>query len=64
MKIIACYSNTKMRNCQAGFLKTVIPFSTDIEKMGVHRAPALTYARCGSPAYAYQALWTELEKKL
>ncbi|WP_028303822.1 ParA family protein [Oceanospirillum maris] len=44
--------------------KTQIPFSSDIERMGEHRAPV----NCVSPktpgAQAYAALWGEISKKL
>lgn len=43
------------------FLKATIPFSTDIEKMGVHRAPVATYARTGAAARAFDALWSEID---
>jgi chromosome partitioning protein len=53
-----------MRKQHKGFLQTEIPFSTDIEKMGIHRAPVVTYARSSSAAKAYRQLWEELQKKL
>ena len=55
---------TRMGNSKYGFLDTVIPFSANIEKMGIHRAPVLTYAQNSSPAQAYNKLWNELRKKL
>ncbi len=51
---------TRMRHRHKSFLKTEIPFSTDIEKMGIHRAPVMTYAHSSSAAKAYQHLWDEL----
>lgn len=54
----------RMRKQHKGFLKTEIPFSTDIEKMGIHRAPVLRYARSCFAAKAYTQLWTELQNKL
>lgn len=42
------------------FLKTVIPFAADIEKMGIHRRPVLTYAHPRSAAQAYRELCTEI----
>jgi chromosome partitioning protein len=53
-----------MRKQHKGFLQTEIPFSTDIEKMGIHRAPVLTYARSSSADKAYKELWNELQQKL
>lgn len=46
------------------FLEASIPFSTDIEKMGIHRAPVMTFARSRPAAKAYNALWLELQSKL
>ncbi len=40
-----------------------IPFSTEIEKMGVHRAPVSTYAGKDFAASAYQEMWREIEKR-
>lgn len=44
-------------------LKGSIPFSTDVEKMGVHRAPVSTYSGKSSAAKAYSEIWKEIEKK-
>ncbi len=46
------------------FLKTAIPFAADIERMGQHRAPVLTYAARSVGGQAYRALFKELEKGL
>ena len=54
----------RMRKQHKGFLKTEIPFSTDVEKMGIHRAPVMSYARRSSAAKAYQQLWDEMSKIL
>lgn len=43
-----------------GFLKTVIPFSADVEKMGVHRMPLLAYSHACEAAKAYRALCDEI----
>jgi len=42
------------------FLKTAIPFSVDVEKMGIHRMPLLTYAHTSVAAKAYRALCDEI----
>jgi chromosome partitioning protein len=42
------------------FLKTVIPFSVDVEKMGVHRMPLLAYSHACGAAQAYRALCDEI----
>ena len=43
-----------------GFLKTAIPFSADVEKMGVHRMPLLAYSSICEAAMAYRALCNEI----
>jgi chromosome partitioning protein len=43
-----------------GFLKTAIPFSADVEKMGLHRMPLLAYSRACAAAKAYLALCDEI----
>ncbi len=50
----------RMRKQHKGFLNTEIPFSSNIEKMGIYRSPVLTYARTSSAAKAYHQLWDEL----
>jgi len=42
------------------FLKTAIPYSAEIEKMGLRRMPLLAYAAGKPPALAYRALCTEI----
>jgi chromosome partitioning protein len=42
------------------FLKTAIPFSVDVEKMGVHRMPLLAYSPACEAARAYRALCDEI----
>lgn len=46
------------------FLQTSIPYASDIEKMGVHRAPVATFARWTDAAKGYRALWRELTERL
>ena len=43
-----------------GFLKTAIPFSADVEKMGVRRMPLLAYSATCEAALAYRALCDEI----
>jgi chromosome partitioning protein len=43
-----------------GFLKSSIPFSADVEKMGVQRMPLLAYSEKSSAAVAYLALCKEI----
>jgi chromosome partitioning protein len=42
------------------FLKTAIPFSADVEKMGVRRMPLLAYSKTCEAALAYRALCDEI----
>jgi len=46
------------------FLATVIPFSSEIEKMGLHRAPVAAYAGGRAVARAYATLWGEIGARL
>lgn len=49
------------------FLNTVIPYSSDIERMGMHKAPVDTFAKSKQASYAYHELWeevSEIAKKL
>ena len=43
-----------------GFLKTSIPFSADVEKMGAHKKPLLAYSSACEAAQAYRALCNEI----
>lgn len=57
-------SMERMRENHKRFLRSTIPFSSDIEKMGLHRAPALSYAGRKSAVHAYHDVWAELEQIL
>ena len=59
------HKETMTRLCKQykRFLSTPIPFSSDIEKMGIHRAPVLSYSKSKSAAKAYKALWKEISNK-
>lgn len=46
------------------FLKAMIPFNADIEKMGVYLEPVIHSSPTGSAALAYQALYDELQSRL
>jgi chromosome partitioning protein len=43
------------------FLKTFIPYSVDVEKMGIQREPVARYAPKSKAALAYAGLWAELK---
>ena len=46
------------------FQESVIPYATDIEKMGVKRAPVLSYAGTRAAGRAYDDFWREITGKL
>lgn len=51
-------------NGRPGFLNSMIPYSSDIEKMGIYRTP-LGAVHPGSPASrAYLALWEEVRSRI
>lgn len=50
----------KMHNKYPRFMKSVIAFSVEIEKMGIHREPVLAYAAKKSPAQSYRSLFNEI----
>ncbi|MGQ7846457.1 ParA family protein [Granulosicoccus sp. 3-233] len=45
------------------FLKSTIPYSSDIEKMGQHKAPVDLFARSTSANAAYMKLWAEISEQ-
>jgi chromosome partitioning protein len=45
------------------FLKTVIPFTVEVEKMGLHRMPLLAYGAKLPIAQAYSALCREIQER-
>ena len=52
-----------LRKNHKSLLKNYIPFSSEIERMGVHRAPVSTYAGKDFAAKAYDKIWTEIEDR-
>lgn len=42
-----------------GFLNASIPYSAEVERMGVHRMPLVAYAPSSPAAAAYRELWAE-----
>ena len=46
------------------FLRTAIPNSALVERMGVHRAPIASYAPTSELARAYESLWQELQLRM
>jgi cellulose biosynthesis protein BcsQ len=44
------------------FLKSYIPYLSDVEKMGVHQSPLETFAGSSYAAQCYRDLWKEIKK--
>lgn len=49
---------------EQGMLTSHIPYASDVERMGVFRAPVQEFAAKGSAAYAYRQLWGEVRSLL
>lgn len=49
---------------QSGVLQSVIPYSADVERMGVYRQPVAAALPGSTAAAAYVSLWHEIEKRL
>ncbi len=41
-----------------------IPYATEVEQMGLRRAPLETFGRAGAAATAYRQLWAQLQRAL
>jgi cellulose biosynthesis protein BcsQ len=48
----------------AGVLQTSVPYSSDVERMGIYRAPLAEYAPRSRSARRYEALWEEIKENL
>jgi cellulose biosynthesis protein BcsQ len=46
------------------FLKSAIPYSSQVEEMSARRAPLTAFAPHSRPALAYAALWGELHDRI
>jgi chromosome partitioning protein len=55
-----------LERCHADprFLEATVPAASVVEKMGLHRAPLMTYAGASEAAQAFAALWDELAKRM
>lgn len=49
---------------QKRFMKAKIPFASDVERMGVHRAPVMASAPNSAASKAYQVLYAEVMKRM
>ncbi len=54
---------TKFRK-KKGFLKCLIPFLADIEKMGIYRKPVTAASPRGIATAAYKSLWQEISEHI
>jgi len=45
-------------------LPTAIPYASQVELMGLHRAPLGSFARVSKPAQAYRDLWLDVGKRV
>jgi chromosome partitioning protein len=54
----------QLRGQWPGVLRSEIPASAEIERMGARRAVVAAYAPGGKAAQAYEALWEELKPRL
>jgi cellulose biosynthesis protein BcsQ len=46
------------------FLEARIPYSSYVERMGIHRAPLATFAGWSAPAHAYEDLWKQIKSRV
>lgn len=46
------------------FFQHYIPYLSDVEKMGIHRAPVMEYANSSYAARCYRDLWNEIKEGL
>ncbi|MEJ2049243.1 MAG: ParA family protein, partial [Calditrichota bacterium] len=49
---------------QGSFLDSLIPYNSEIEKMGIYRSPLVHYRPDSKVAKAYQTLWQEIKSRL
>jgi cellulose biosynthesis protein BcsQ len=57
-------SMEELRKEYPKFLESRIPYSSVVEKMGIHREPVGSFSPRSIPSQQYQALWTEIKKSL
>ncbi len=48
---------------ESGFLRTAIPYSSEVERMGARRAPLFVFSSTSGAAKAYEALWAEIRRR-
>lgn len=48
----------------SGMLQCVIPYASEVERMGLHREPVGSFAPRSKAALSYQQLWAEIDQNL
>jgi hypothetical protein len=48
---------------QQRVLRSYIPYSSDVEKMGLRREPLVAYAPRSAVGHAFKLLWSELQNR-
>ena len=51
----------KMSNSDGRFLKSLIPYASDVEKMGIYRKPVVRFRPSSIAAQCYWELWEEIK---
>jgi cellulose biosynthesis protein BcsQ len=54
----------ELTSAEPGFLPTIVPNASVIERMGVERAPVRAFAPRSAAAAAYRDLWSEIDRRL
>lgn len=54
----------RMHNGSRSFLSTSIPYASEVEQMGIKRAPLVSYMNNSPASIAYQRLWNEIQGRL
>jgi cellulose biosynthesis protein BcsQ len=60
-KSLHCGIMEKLSHMETGVLKTPIPYSSDIEKMGINREPVICFRPTSAAAQSYRDLWGEIK---
>lgn len=55
---------TSLKKDEATFLRSVIPYLSDVEKMGIYRQPVPCFSPQSQASNAYRKLWWELEGRM
>jgi cellulose biosynthesis protein BcsQ len=53
---------SSMSDAMPDMLKSIIPYSAVVERMGIQRKPLLAYSPKSPAGIAYENLWQELKK--